>query len=112
MDLVNATPLPAKIVVDRDEAGRSIGLIAKATFIVENGRALLDSEKPYGVFGADVDTELGVLPADERPVRDDCVEVCLTGAAYPPGDLPAATSRVLLRVGDHRNELLVFGDRR
>ena len=113
MELVNRTPLPAELVVSElgDRPLRAGLLVAKATFLLEGGRALLDTQDPMPVLGADEAHPLGVLPADVAPRDPSRFEVALLGHARPPGGRPARRMAVSLAVGQERRELAVFGDR-
>jgi hypothetical protein len=114
VDLVNQTPVPARVSVSSVEnVPHRLGmLVAKATFrIAEGGRAELDTQEPIPLYDGDQVTEVGVRPRDDLPRHDPAFEVLLLGAAYGPGGQAVAERRVLLSVGMHRRELLVVGDR-
>lgn len=65
--------------------------------------AILDEER---------ETDLGLLPRDDLPRRDDVFEVALLGTAYAPRGRPVERMTVALSVGEERRELAVSGDRR
>ena len=114
MELINATPLPARVFVsklfrDSDRIGL---LLAKATYRLTAGGVELETQAPYPLFGEDQETELGLLPRDDFPRRDDAFEVVLLGAAHAAAGHAVERRTVALSVGDERRELTVFGDRR
>ncbi len=114
MELVNSTPLTARIdVAHTEELGYRVGMIvAKATFRFDmDGSVTLDADDPYPIFLHDVESELGLLPRDDFPRIDDAFEVILLGVAYAPEGKPVRSMKVGLQVGDERRELIVFGDR-
>ncbi len=113
MRLTNQTPVPAEVITTVVECmAPRLGVItAKATFHFETGSTRLDTEDPFPLFRADQETELGLLPRDFLPRRDDKLEVILLGKAHAEGE-PVARQRVSLAVGEERRELEVLGDRR
>lgn len=114
MDLTNRTPLPAALSVTElsPELPRVAFLTAKATWTWGPGGDLaLDTQAPVGLFDDDEATDLGLLPRDSLPRRDEAFEVILLGAAYPPRGHAATWCPVALSVGPVKRELLVFGDR-
>jgi len=114
VELVNQTPVPARVSVSSVEnVPHRLGmLVAKATFrIAEGGRAELDTQEPIPLYDGDEATEVGVRPRDDLPRHDPAFEVLLLGAAYGPEGRAVAERRVSLSVGAHRRELLVVGDR-
>lgn len=114
MELVNRTPLAARLLVtDPQDGGPRLGiLVAKATFrIGAEGGTELDADDPLPVLDKDQETELGLLPRDDLPREDDAFEVTLLGRAHAPGGEGAPRATVALQVGEVRRELAVFGER-
>jgi hypothetical protein len=114
MNLVNQTPVPAKLVVSSmDDGPQRFGILsAKATFaLVPGNRAELVSQDPYPLFDKDQKTEFGLLPADMIPRRDRVFEVIVLGAAYGWNNKDLPSRVVELAVGDVTRRLAVFGDR-
>ncbi len=114
MDLVNTTPLAARLDVGGSgPSGRRRGLVvAKATFRIHAGGATsLDTQDPVPLFHPEAETAAGLLPRDDLPRNDSAFEVFQFGAAYAPGGVPVESMRVALSVGDVRREISVFGDR-
>jgi hypothetical protein len=114
MQLVNQTPLAARVSVSRkDRSQERVGMVwAKATFRWADGQEpWLDSEAPFPLFDRDIETELGLLPQDNLPRPPKGFEVILLGAAHAPNAVPVTAMTVALSVGTVRRELLVFGDR-
>ncbi|HEU4927168.1 MAG TPA: DUF2169 domain-containing protein [Vicinamibacterales bacterium] len=115
MQLVNQTPVPARLSVSSVEiVPHRLGmLVAKATFRVgEGGRVQLDTQDPVPFYDGDELTEVGIRPRDDLPRHDPAFEVLLLGAAYGSNGQAVAERRVSLTVGTERRELLVTGDRR
>jgi hypothetical protein len=111
MQLVNQTPVPCSIQVSEFEGTpyRFGFLTAKATFSADiSGRAVLDTQKPFPILDKDKETEFGLLPSDSVPRRDSVFEVIVLGAAHGRG---RPSKMVELAVGEHRQQLLVLGDR-
>jgi len=111
MQLVNNTPVPCTVQVSELEGTpyRLGFLTAKATFFTDaSGRVELDSQKPFPILGKDEETEFGLLPSDAVPRRDSAFEVIVLGAAHGRG---RPSHMVELTVGEHRQQLLVLGDR-
>lgn len=114
MQLVNSSPVPADAfvaefpgVVDR------VGVLtAKATFCFADNACELDTQRPFALLREDEETELGVLPRDISPRRDNVFEVMLLGCAHVRNALPAREQRLRLSVGDRSAEIVVIGDRR
>ena len=114
MQLVNQTPVPARLSVSSVEiVPHGLGmLVAKATFRVgEGGRVQLDTQDPVPFYDGDELTEVGIRPRDDLPRHDPAFEVLLLGAAYGSNGQAVAERRVSLTVGTERRELLVTGDR-
>ena len=114
MQLVNQTPVPARLSVSSVEiVPHGLGmLVAKATFRVgEGGRVQLDTQDPVPFYEGDELTEVGIRPRDDLPRHDPAFEVLLLGAAYGSNGQAVAERRVSLTVGTERRELLVTGDR-
>jgi hypothetical protein len=114
MELINHTPLPARLDMARfDGVDFRVGLVsAKATFRIDRGRALLDDQQPLGVLVADQATELGTLPRDLLPRRDRRFEVMLLGHARAPAGQAVPSADVRLKVGSAQRAMRIFGDRR
>lgn len=114
MDLVNGTGVPARVVVSPLAGARSAKpiemVIAKATFHMKPGEAVLERQTPLPILLEDQVTPLGALPRDAFAPRDDAFEVFLLGAAYAWWG-PIAERHVALSVGAERRELLVVGHR-
>ncbi len=113
MELVNTTPLPAKLdVAYLDRSMYRVGMIvAKATYNFDaHGHVTMETDDPYPIYLKDVETELGLLPRDDLPRTDEAFEVILLGAAHAPQN-EVREMIVSLQVGEIRRELLVFGDR-
>lgn len=111
MQLVNQTALPCTVQVSELERTqfRFGFLTAKATFRADaSGHVELDTQKPLPIFGKDEETAFGLLPSDAVPRRDPAFEVIVLGAAYGRG---RTSQMVELAVGEHRQQLLVLGDR-
>lgn len=114
MDLTNRTPLPAALSVTElsPELPRVCFLAAKATWRWdEGGQLTLDTQEPFGILDEDEETDVGLLPRDNLPRRDEAFEVIVLGAAYPPGGRPATWCPVRMQVGAVHHDLLVIGDR-
>lgn len=112
MDFVNTTPLPADLsVTDVAEGLREGMLVAKATFRVEPGGAVLERDEPDPIRFEDEETELGLLPRDNLPRRGRELEVMVLGRAHAPTGRKVERMLVSLRVGEHQRSLLVTGDR-
>lgn len=111
MELVNTTPVPARLSVAQLANGMRGGIItAKATFVIEGSTAELDTQDAIGLSLKAEPTELGLLPADEPYLaRDDRFEVVVLGKAH--ARTPVDEMRVALTVGATRRELVVTGDR-
>ncbi|WP_437682408.1 DUF2169 domain-containing protein [Sorangium sp. So ce131] len=114
MELVNVTPVPARLFVARLLGGahRAGMIVAKATFRVTPQGPALDTQDPVPILAEDHETELGLLPRDDLPRRDEAFEVALLGAAYAPRGRPVQQMTVGLSVGGERRELAISGDRR
>jgi hypothetical protein len=115
MDLVNLTPVPAKLIVTTAPGeDKRIGVvIAKATFSLAAGaRPRLDADVAEPILEDDAEAPDGLLPSDTVVRRDDAVEVILLGHARAPDDRPVPGMTVSLAVGSFRRELDVVGDRR
>jgi hypothetical protein len=114
MDLINQTPVPAKLMLGAVAGGSSrFGvLVAKATFAFGTGeRVTFVTQDPHPLYEEDKKTELGFLPSDLVPRRDSVFEVILLGHAYA-GTGPDAFARPIeLAVGTVRRQMMVFGDR-
>jgi hypothetical protein len=113
VELVNSTPVVTRVSVG-DPLGATLRpgcVTAKATFRVVDGHAELDTQSPVPLFDVDVTTEVGLLPRDDIPRRDDRFEVVLVGRAYAPTDVPVEESEVTLAVGDEARTVRVVGDR-
>jgi hypothetical protein len=115
MDLVNLTPVPAKVIVTTapGEEKRIGVVIAKATFSLAAGaRPRLDADVAEPIHDDDVEAPDGLLPSDTVVGRDDAVEVILLGHARAPDERPVPGLTVSLSVGPFHRELDVVGDRR
>ena len=111
MELVNHSPVAAQLRVSSVEhTDARYGLvIAKATFVVgDDGTATLDTQNPCPIFELDEPTLLGLMPADIVPRRDPALEVITLGNAHGHG---RTHMLVELALGQHRQSLLVYGDR-
>lgn len=111
MDLVNTTGVACNVQVSTVEgtARRYVLVTAKATFTIDaGGRATLDTQDPYPLFGEDQPTPLGLFPSDAAPRRDPVFEVLVLGHVHGRGK---ARQLVELTVGDTRRSILVVGDR-
>ena len=114
VELVNATPVPAKLLVSEVEGYPArFGMIsAKATYNFDtSGPFDFETEKPYPLLPVDVPTPLGLLPRDDLPRADDVFEVIVLGRAHSPSKKPVAEVKVGVRVGNVERRLVVFGDR-
>lgn len=114
MQLVNLTPVPAKLHVTTAPAGDGrIGmLIAKATFCVAGGSSpRLDASVAEPIHDDDVEAPDGLLPCDVVPRRDQAMEVIVLGRAQAPGGRPTAKLTASLRVDRFARELVILGDR-
>ncbi len=113
MELVNQTPVPAKVTVTRlSETERGGIITAKATFCFSPGETVLDTQAPFALSLEPVATELGLLPPDlPYQVADERFEVVILGCAHAPNQEPVTEMRVAVSVGDVRRELVVTGDR-
>jgi hypothetical protein len=113
MDLVNVTPLAAKVAVSqlawlRERWGM---LIAKATYRIEEQRPVLDVDDPLPILQESTSTPGGTHPQDTLPRRGDDFEVVVVGEACAPRGQLVSRQQVSLRVDDVRRDLDVFGDR-
>lgn len=114
MELVNQTPVVASVKITVDErTGLKYGMIAaKATFRVNaNGTTEIETQEPFPLFEADVETELGLLPSDLYPRRDPVFEVILLGATYAKNNNPIPSRIIEMSVGNINRRMLIFGDR-
>lgn len=114
MELVNTTQLPARLTVeDAYGAGaRKAHITAKATFRVDDsGTPVLDEDAPLPFLDADLETDLGVLPADTRPRLAPGFEIMVLGKAHSASGEPIRQMSVRLQVGSVIRELVVTGDR-
>lgn len=113
MELVNTLPIPAAIKMaptgDPDE--HHVLIVAKATFCIEDGKPVLERDRPVGFLEIDEETELGVLPSDAIPRLDDDLEVFVLGQAHASGGRPTTQQTVTVAVGDVARTMCVFGDR-
>lgn len=112
--LSNSTVLPAKLVASPGGIGEpGVGaLLAKATFRFDaHGHVEAETQAPVPLFDKDVETPLGVLPADTLGRGSERFEVMLLGSAHVPNQSQASELRVGLCVGSERREMAVFGDR-
>ena len=73
MRLVNTTPVPAKLMTAQlFGATHRIGMVvAKATFHIGPRGTELDTQDPWPLLDEDRATELGIVPRDDLPRRDD-----------------------------------------
>jgi len=114
VNLVNNTPIPAKLTVSeiygmKDRFGM---IVAKVSYNFDNqGNVKIDTQEPFPIFGNDEKTELGLLPRDDFPRKDSIFEVILLGSAFAPKGKPIESMTVSLTVGKHKRKLVVFGDR-
>ena len=114
MDLVNTTPLAARVDASEVEGiPHRIGLlVAKATFRFDlDGKVELDTQEPFPLFTEDKPTPFGLLPSDAEPRRDDRFEVILLGQAHAPEGRRVEQLNVALAVGACRREMSISGDR-
>lgn len=114
MDLVNNTPLAAKVFLGHtgDETLRNGMVVAKATYRFDaSGAISLEADAPFPIFEDDHPTALGLLPRDNLPRLDTSFEVILLGSAHAPGGKAVDRMKVSLQVGDVRRDLMVWGDR-
>lgn len=113
MRLINSTCLPATLAVSRlYPASDRIGtVVAKATFRMDPGGAVIERQDPYPIWSEDQETALGVLPRDDVPRRDSVFEVILLGVAHAPLGKDVRVHEVSLAVGSERRSLVVVGDR-
>src|SRR5687767_698906 len=86
MNLVNVTPLAAKVAVSklawvRERWGM---LIAKATYRIEPQGPVVDVDDPLPIFQESTSTPGGTLPQDTLPRRGDDFEVVVVGEACAP----------------------------
>ena len=115
MKLLNVHPLPALLSVSAIpgyDAARAGMLVAKATYRVADGVAVLETQEPAPILTKDKPTPLGDLPRDDTLRADPAFEVILLGQAYAAGGKPCPSRSVSLSVGAARRELLITGDRR
>jgi hypothetical protein len=115
VELVNATPLPAKLYVSEfgEEEPRAGALVAKATFRFGDGVTVLERDDPVPVFDADEETELGLLPRDDLPAFErESFQVILLGTARAPRGEAVPALTVALAVGGVQRTMSVWGDRR
>jgi hypothetical protein len=115
MELVNQTPLAAEVHVSKTLSGdgttrRGI-LVAKATFSVGRDGVTLVEADPFPIEPEDVETELGIMPADIHLRTGTALEVGVLGAAYAPFNRPVAEMDVEMKIGDRSWTLHVTGDR-
>lgn len=113
MELVNATPLPAKLLVSEQpgQEQRWSMIAAKATYRFDSAGPLdLETAEPVPLLPGDAPTPFGLLPRDDLPRNDPEFEVVVLGQAHAPKK-KATQMRVKLRVGSVQRELAVFGDR-
>lgn len=114
MELVNTTPVSARLIVAAVSGFPArFGMIAaKATYRFDaTGPFDLATAEPVALLLIDVPTPLGLLPRDDLPRADPAFEVIVLGQAHAPGGKPTAQMQVKIRVGPERRELLVTGDR-
>lgn len=114
MDLVNTTPLPARLTIVKgpEEGQRRVSIVAKATFRVDEGSVpVLDVQEPLPFLDVDRETELGVLPADTRARSAPGFEVMVLGKAHSATGAPVTRMSVRLQVDRIARRLVVSGDR-
>lgn len=114
MKLINSTVLPASLrVAELSDKEIRVGVAcAKATFRFEfDGSVALERDDPIELFPVDKETELGLFPRDDLPAVDQRFDVIVLGKAHAPRGRAVRMQTVTLRVGDHRRELRVYGDR-
>jgi hypothetical protein len=114
MDLINQTPVPAKLLLGAVAGGSArFGiLVAKATFAYGPGeRVQLVTQDPHPLYEKDKNTDLGFLPSDLAPRRDSVFEVIVLGTAYAGSGQEAVARPITLAVGSVTRQLMVFGDR-
>lgn len=111
MDLVNQTAIPAHVRTGwlANTPNRRGWLTAKATFRIEQGRAVLDRDAPLGVLPHDQPYGDGFLPGDLTVRQRDPFEVMLVGAVKTPK--PVTHQRVRMSIGAVARDLDVIGDR-
>jgi len=115
VELVNATPVPAKVEATElhPDQPRIGAVTAKATFRLDPEQGpILDGEDPVPVFAEDEQTDLGILPRDNYLRVSDHFEVIVLGVAHAPRGRPTRRMKVRLSVGDETRVLRVTGDRR
>lgn len=115
MELINQTPVPAKLRVSEmsDEPGRAGMLVAKATFEVpQQGMPQLVTEDPLPLLEQPTPLDdLGDLPMDFVLRDDPTFEVFLLGACYAPYGRPVRQMFVSMTLGAVTRHLVVWGDR-
>lgn len=114
MQLVNQTPAVAQLDVTVDEQQPRRGmLVAKVSFRIDAaGGVVLDDQEPFPLFAFEEPTEeLGPLPGDSMPRRDDKLDVVLLAAAYARGGRPAESMHVGMSIGEVSRTMVVTGDR-
>jgi hypothetical protein len=114
MEVVNKTPVPVELAVGQEDGAtfRYGMLVAKATFAFDaSGTTTLVDQDPHPLYPEDVETDLGILPADFVPRSDPVFEVIVHGAVYS-GRRPVPQRMVTLSVGEVTREMMVFGPRR
>src|SRR4051794_16657620 len=101
MQLVNSTPIVAELSVSEAEGepARWAMVVAKATFRFSRSGVALDAVDPVPLYRKDVDTELGIRPADFLPRQDAAFEVIALAAAHSESGQPIRSRKVALQVG-------------
>ena len=121
VELTNGTPFAAEGFVLPDPDGQEAYLVVlAATFVGGGGPPAEDVLRPS-------EEQRPVRPVDEYygdpaassvryegelALQKPRVDFLVNASAYAPGGEPARVVPVALRVGDHRKDLLVHGDRR
>jgi hypothetical protein len=113
MECENATPFPAQLLraqlFYRDLLMCTV--VCKATFRVEpDGKVVVASEQE-ALTVEDQDTPLGLIPSDLVPIKERC-DLTVYGHAFAPGQTPAPSVRVHVRIGGWSHALVAMGERR
>ncbi len=113
MELVNHTPVPATLTLTSlpNTPNRRGYLTAKATFRIEDGSAVLDTQDPLPIFKDWIPHPFGQLPPDVSVMRRKLFEVMVLGEAIAPANEPTTHQVVTLSVGSVERSIDVFGDR-
>jgi len=116
MDIKNETPFTAATMLWEDLQGQTkLTIIVKATFSIEKDKSAVAS-KQLPIFTTDEnygdDPLASIRFESDRVPFKPLTDVVLVGRAHAPNGRPVTKLDVTLRVGNLKNTMRVFGDRK